>query len=42
MDGVIECIPHFIASSISAVKLLNLHFNRQNVGKFIIYFNKFL
>ncbi|XP_016770783.1 odorant receptor 63a-like isoform X3 [Apis mellifera] len=30
MDGVIECIPHFIASSISAVKLLNLHFNRQN------------
>ncbi|XP_061937825.1 odorant receptor 63a-like [Apis cerana] len=30
MDGVIECMPHFIASSISAIKLLNLHFNRQN------------
>lgn len=37
MDGVIECMPHFIASSISAVKLLNLHFNRQNVGEFIIF-----
>lgn len=37
MDGVIECLPHFIASSISAIKLLNLHFNRQNVRE-IYYF----
>ncbi|XP_076474331.1 uncharacterized protein LOC117156926 [Bombus vancouverensis nearcticus] len=33
MDGVIECLPHFIASSISAVKILNMHFNRQNFHK---------
>ncbi|XP_068966132.1 odorant receptor Or2-like isoform X2 [Bombus flavifrons] len=33
MDGVIECLPHFIASSISAVKILNIHFNRRSFDK---------
>ncbi|XP_043594037.1 uncharacterized protein LOC122572728 [Bombus pyrosoma] len=33
MDGVIECLPHFIASSTSAVKILNMHFNRRNFDK---------
>ncbi|XP_050580533.1 uncharacterized protein LOC126917573 isoform X2 [Bombus affinis] len=32
-DGVIECLPHFLASSISAVKVLNMHFNRRNFHK---------
>ncbi|XP_068966131.1 uncharacterized protein [Bombus flavifrons] len=33
MDGVIECLPHFVASSISAVKVLNMHFNKRNFSK---------
>ncbi|XP_076473927.1 uncharacterized protein LOC143302571 [Bombus vancouverensis nearcticus] len=33
MDGVIECLPHFVASSISAVKVLNIHFNKRNFSK---------
>ncbi|XP_043511733.1 uncharacterized protein LOC122529552 [Frieseomelitta varia] len=33
MDAVIECLPHFIASSISFVKVLNMHFNRENFLK---------
>ncbi|XP_043517841.1 uncharacterized protein LOC122532806, partial [Frieseomelitta varia] len=32
-DGVIECLPHFIASSIGLIKILNMHFNRQNFSK---------
>ncbi|XP_061937824.1 odorant receptor 63a-like isoform X2 [Apis cerana] len=40
MDGVIECMPHFIASSISAVKLLNLHFNRQNYNILLHFVTK--
>ncbi|KAK9306167.1 hypothetical protein QLX08_003061 [Tetragonisca angustula] len=33
VDGVIECLPHFIASSIGLIKILNMHFNRQNFSK---------
>lgn len=31
MDAVIECLPHLIAAATSIVKLLNIHFNRENV-----------
>ncbi|XP_033190329.2 uncharacterized protein LOC117156922 [Bombus vancouverensis nearcticus] len=33
MDGVIECLPHFVTSSASAVKILNMHFNRRSFNK---------
>ncbi|XP_043594039.1 uncharacterized protein LOC122572729 isoform X2 [Bombus pyrosoma] len=33
IDGVIECLPHFLASSISAVKILNMYFNRRSFDK---------
>lgn len=36
MDAVIECLPHLIAAITSCVKILNVHFNKENVGKFII------
>ncbi|KOX75138.1 hypothetical protein WN51_14285 [Melipona quadrifasciata] len=33
IDEVIECLPHFLASTTSAVKILNIHFNRQSFSK---------
>ncbi|XP_006615140.2 uncharacterized protein LOC102673807 [Apis dorsata] len=33
MDAVIECLPHLIAAATSVVKLLNIHFNRENFKK---------
>lgn len=36
MDGVIECMPHLIAATTSIVKILNVHFNRENVREFIV------
>ncbi|KAF3426726.1 hypothetical protein E2986_04491 [Frieseomelitta varia] len=32
IDGVLECLPQIIATSITCVKILNMHFNRQNVS----------
>lgn len=31
MNAVIECMPHLIAATTSIVKILNVHFNRENV-----------
>ncbi|XP_012349498.1 uncharacterized protein LOC100863505 isoform X2 [Apis florea] len=33
MDAVIEGLPHFIAATISAVKILNIYFYRENFDK---------
>ncbi|XP_043511744.1 uncharacterized protein LOC122529557 [Frieseomelitta varia] len=33
IDGVLECLPQIIATSITCVKILNMHFNRQNFNK---------
>ncbi|XP_050580536.1 uncharacterized protein LOC126917575 isoform X1 [Bombus affinis] len=33
MDGVIECLSYFVTSSTSAVKVLNMHFNKRNFSK---------
>lgn len=42
MDAVIECLPHLITGATSIVKLLNIHFNRENVREInIIQLNFF-
>lgn len=41
IDGVIECLPQFVAATISVVKILNIHFNRQSVRKMSLYIEKF-
>ncbi|KAK9306170.1 hypothetical protein QLX08_003063 [Tetragonisca angustula] len=33
IDGVLECLPQIIATSITCVKILNMHFNRRNFDK---------
>ncbi|KAK9306166.1 hypothetical protein QLX08_003060 [Tetragonisca angustula] len=33
MNAVIECMPHLIAATTSVVKILNVHFNRENFKK---------
>ncbi|KAK9306393.1 hypothetical protein QLX08_002911 [Tetragonisca angustula] len=35
IDEVIECLPQFVASTISVVKILNIHFNRQSFNKLL-------
>ena len=39
MNAVIECMPHLIAAATSVVKILNVHFNRENVREFILLYN---
>lgn len=41
MDAVIEGLPHFIAATISAVKILNVYFYRENVSNFFNYRKEF-
>lgn len=41
MDAVIEGLPHFIAATISAVKILNVYFYRENVSNFFNYTKEF-
>lgn len=38
---VIECLPQFIASTNSVIKILNIHYNRQSVRKISFYIEKF-
>ncbi|XP_031771341.1 putative odorant receptor 71a isoform X2 [Apis florea] len=40
MDAVIECLPHLIAAATSVVKLLNIHFNRENFKKLFEFITK--
>ncbi|XP_033180583.1 uncharacterized protein LOC117152538 [Bombus impatiens] len=40
MDGVIECMPHLIAAITSIVKILNVHFNRENFRKLFEFVRK--
>ncbi|XP_017754793.1 PREDICTED: odorant receptor 9a-like [Eufriesea mexicana] len=40
MDGFIECLPHFIAATISVVKIINIHYNRENFSKLFVFVTK--
>ncbi|XP_017754776.1 PREDICTED: uncharacterized protein LOC108546972 [Eufriesea mexicana] len=40
MDAIIECMPHFIASAISTVKILNLHFHRESFNNIFQFMAK--